>query len=458
MPKCCVPGCGRGSWNDIPGLKLYRIPSGLQPFQSNRRRLWLEAMKCTHFTEEKIRTSHVCSTHFISGKVSLNFHEPDFVPSIFPKRRIKERKMNPSVSTDIKNNTKTAEVPHKRGMMTSKKAKSANTTLSVGKDIEIEWPDLAELSIHHEQLQDAYNDLQAEVDAISAQNEKLKEDLHRVLPRLSYSSVKWDEEQLLFLTGLHKIVFEWLVSQVAGKIEGVLPEPTSRDHLLMTLMKIKLGLCDKDLAYRFGVQDSFVTRICQMWLPALAAVLKPLIAWPSAEFVAESRPPVFKGKFKKCRCIIDVPEFVVARVGENQNKQESAMKYFASVTPAGAVSFLSPGYSGVTPERTVITDSAFLHLVDPQDEILANRSIPIRDELASCHATLHIPDPNQSDIEKHVWAHVQKVLGWWKKFNMLEKVIQEPYVELLDEVLIVCAVLTNLNISLGKESVKERAV
>lgn len=313
---------------------------------------------------------------------------------------------------------------------------------------------MVDLSVQHRQLQDAYTVLQAEVDILSAENDRLKENLHHVLPRFSYTSIKGDEEQLLFLTGLHSFVFDWLDSQVSAKIEGVLPELTSRDHLLMILMKLKLGLCDTDLAYRFAIQESSVTRICQTWIPSLAAVLRPLVAWPRADIVSQSRPSIFRGKFRRCRCVIDCPEFVVTRVGE----MESTVKYFASLTPAGAVSFLSSGYTGITPERTIIQESGFFHLVDPYDEMLANRPIPIRDELTSLHATLHVPDLNgakptqKNDFEKqfsHVWNHVKKVIGWWKEFSILQKVIPQSYADLVDEILIVCAVLTNVNISLA---------
>uniref|UniRef100_A0A8C6S764 DDE Tnp4 domain-containing protein n=1 Tax=Neogobius melanostomus TaxID=47308 RepID=A0A8C6S764_9GOBI len=409
----------------------------------------------------------VCSDHFISGKMPLDRDSSEFVPSISPrKRRIKKPQRNadfvPSVSRRDKKNKqcKTNGAPNKRKKLASHNPEATNnssTTLLAGEDIEFEWPDLVDLSIQHRQLQDAYTELQAEVDALSARNARLKEDFHRVLPRFSYASVKGDDEQLLFLTGVRTPVFDWLVAQVADKIE-VLPELTSRNHLTMVLMKLKLGLCDVDLAYRFGIRESSVTRMCQTWLPALAATLKPIVAWPSTQTVSTSRPGFFTGKFRRCRCIVDCPEFVVARIGEDKDKHESTVKYFASVTPAGAVSFLSSGYSSLTPERRIIKESGFVRLLDPQDDIMANRQIPIRDELASLQAALHIPDPNNGKQTQkgasgkrlcQVWTHVKKVIGWWKEFNMLQKVIQEPYADLLDEVLIVCAVLTNVNVSLA---------
>lgn len=478
MLGCCVPGCPSSTWDKKP--KLYRIPFSQQSsFERNRRRLWLEALKCTHFAEDEIRASRVCGAHFISGEMSLDRHSPDFVPSVFPKeKRVKKPNMNPDfvpsvplVRKDKKNkqpNMKTDEVPvpNKRKKEITKEIVShspevatiSRTKFFAGRGIELEWPEWDDLKMQYRLLQSAYTDLQAEVDTLSAANERLKEDLHRVLPRFSYNSVKGDDEQLQFLTGLHWLVFDWLVSQVTAKIDRVLPELVPRDHILMILMKLKLGLCDTDLAYRFGIPEDSVTRICQTWLPALAALLKPLIVWPSARITSKCRPSVFKGKFRNCRCIIDCPEFTVDRVGEDEVKQQSTVKYFASVTPAGAVSFLSSRYKSFIQERRIIEESGFVHLVEPQDEILANGSILIKDELACLGVVLHVPEPNNGkpaskrDAEKqygHVWTHVKKVSEWWKEFHMLQKVIQVAYADLLDEILIVCAVLTNVNLSLA---------
>lgn len=482
MHGCCVPGCSSFSWDDKP--KLYRIPFADQsPFESNRRRLWLEAMKCTDLTESELnKASRVCGAHFISGEVSLDSSNPDFVPSVFPKeKRVIKSNMNPDFMPSVPQvrkgkkekelNIKTEEepVPKKRRRRRKKITEeivsycpedtTTNRTMFIaGEDIELEWPELDDLKMQYRLLQGAYTDLQAEVDTLSAANETLREDFHRVFPRFSYNSVKGDDKQLKCLTGLRLLVFDWLVSQVEAKIERVLHELTPRDHLLLTLMKLKLGLCDTDLAYRFGIAESSVTRICQKWLPALAVLLNPLIIWPNARVTTKCKPGFFKGKFRKCRCIIDCPEFVVERFVSDEIKQQSVVKYFASITPAGAVSFLSPGFSNAIPDARIIQESGFAQLVEPQDEILANRQIQIQDELASRGAVLHVAEPNtgrpmsKRDIERPstlIWTHVRQVSEWWKEFDLLRKVIQAPYADLLNEILIVCAVLTNVNVSLA---------
>ena len=67
MPSCCVVGCQNRS-TKIKGLNFYRIPSGKRPFNANRRRLWLQAIKRVDWTEDIIKNARICGAHFISGK------------------------------------------------------------------------------------------------------------------------------------------------------------------------------------------------------------------------------------------------------------------------------------------------------------------------------------------------------------------------------------------------------
>ncbi|XP_068183247.1 zinc finger protein 182-like isoform X2 [Antennarius striatus] len=80
--SCCVVGC-LNRHGTTKTLHFYRIPSLRSPLDAERRRLWLEAIKRTDWTAEKIRNSRLCSAHFISGEASLDPENADFAPSLF---------------------------------------------------------------------------------------------------------------------------------------------------------------------------------------------------------------------------------------------------------------------------------------------------------------------------------------------------------------------------------------
>ena len=194
-------------------------------------------------------------------------------------------------------------------------------------------------------------------------------------------------------------MFEWLLTKITGSVEIICKKRTVEDHLLVILMKLRLGLSNTDLAYRFKVSKTTISNILRSWVPVMAVVLKPLIKWPSKEAVLKNMPKIFKHNFKRCRCIIDCTEMFIARPSNLTSraqawwnyKHNNTIKYLIGISPAGAISFLSPGWGGRVSDKQITKESGFFKLLEPRDEVLADRGFLIRDELAAYGATLRIP-------------------------------------------------------------------
>ena len=194
-------------------------------------------------------------------------------------------------------------------------------------------------------------------------------------------------------------MFEWLLTKITGSVEIICKKRTVEDHLLVILMKLRLGLSNTDLAYRFKVSKTTISNILRSWVPVMAVVLKPLIKWPSKEAVLKNMPKIFKRNFKRCRCIIDCTEMFIARPSNLTSraqawwnyKHNNTIKYLIGISPAGAISFLSPGWGGRVSDKQITKESGFFKLLEPRDEVLADRGFLIRDELAAYGATLRIP-------------------------------------------------------------------
>jgi len=196
----------------------------------------------------------------------------------------------------------------------------------------------------------------------------------------------------------------------------------------------------------------------------MADILKSIIKWPSKGAVLKNMPKSFRRHFKRCRCIIDCTEIFIERPTNltaraqtwSNYKHHNTVKYLVGITPAGAVSFLSTGWGGRVSDKQITLESGFLHLLEPKDEILADRVFLIRDELAAYGATLHIPNFTKGksqlpacevDLSRqlsHVRIHVERVISRWKSFKILHSVIPISQVSLLDDMVIVCGALTNL--------------
>ena len=83
--------------------------------------------------------------------------------------------------------------------------------------------------------------------------------------------------------------------------------------VLMFLMKLRLKLFDGDLAQRFGVHPSTVSRYFHRVLDIAYEATAFLIQWPKRDVLRLTMPLSFRRFFKKCCVIIDCTEIFMER-------------------------------------------------------------------------------------------------------------------------------------------------
>ena len=123
----------------------------------------------------------------------------------------------------------------------------------------------------------------------------------------------------------------------------------------------------KDLTFRFKIKPVAVSRIFRSWLPILAEYLQQLILWSENEALRKHLPKSFK-KFQKCVSTIDCTEIFIegplnlnARAQTWSNyKNHNTVKYLISITPVGAISFISKGWGGKVSDKDVTINSGYL--------------------------------------------------------------------------------------------------
>ena len=129
----------------------------------------------------------------------------------------------------------------------------------------------------------------------------------------NYAAIKNDVAKFQYMTGLpHPDVFDWILSLIMDKVTLTCKQMTHESHLLLVLMKIRLGVTNKDLAYRFRINYSMVSKIYRSWLVILSKALQPLIVWHSRCVLRQHFPSAFKS-YKNCACIIDCTEILIER-------------------------------------------------------------------------------------------------------------------------------------------------
>lgn len=271
----------------------------------------------------------------------------------------------------------------------------------------------------------------------------------------------------LHYTGINPELFSWLLERVKLRTQAapLSLKLTMDDHLFIVLIKLKLGLTNKDIAYRFDVSFSLVSKIYRQWLPILALYLKKYIIWPGKPAQRRNLPSCFKPKYTKCICIIDCTEIFIERPLSlntraqtwSNYKNHNTIKYLVACAPGGNVSFISNGWGGRVSDKEITIKSGFLNHVERGDVILADRGFTVAEEIATEGGILVMPSFTKGkkqlpakDVDKsrqiaNVRIHIERVIGRLRKFNILNTTIPTTQVDLLDNVMVAVSGLVNLN-------------
>ena len=65
---------------------------------------------------------------------------------------------------------------------------------------------------------------------------------------------------------------------------------------MVVLMKLRLNVGDQDLAFRYGVSQSTISRYFSKWIDVMYVHLKPLIKWPKRDRLLKTMPADFRKK------------------------------------------------------------------------------------------------------------------------------------------------------------------
>ena len=124
---------------------------------------------------------------------------------------------------------------------------------------------------------------------------------------------------------------------------------------------MRVGLFERDLAYRFNISIGTVSNIVISWTNFLYLRLGSLSIWPSKEVILEKMPESFKSKYKETRVIIDwteikveMPSSLVLKFQTYSNyKSANTLKGLVGISPSGSITFLSQLYTGSISDYTL---------------------------------------------------------------------------------------------------------
>ena len=234
------------------------------------------------------------------------------------------------------------------------------------------------------------------------------------------------------------------------------------NQLFVLLVTLRLNLKTEDLAFRFSLLPSQISRYITTWICFLYHHLKELDWMPTVQQVAGTMPSAFKEKFPNTYAIIDASEIFIETPSDlhmqsstwSQYKHHNTTKFLVACTPNGAICFVSPLYVGSISDVELTRSSGFLNKLQDKPGILimADRGFTMRDILKELNIELNSPpfmqgrqQLPQEEIQEgrkiaSLRIHVERAIGRIKTFNIICKsTIPLSLARLSNQIVCVCA-------------------
>ena len=456
--QCCVPQCNNNSTRN-PELSFHKIPKN-----KDIKKKWVRVLK-TKGLLNPLPNQKVCSEHFPIGKKTYENN----VPTVFQKQLNARSRKTPTIREY------TSEIQVVMGCNTDSPNEQMCSEI---------LPEQNSINTDHQvqldQLQKELNFLKTDNLTLQKKYDEDMKNMRGCLFRIE--RFVGSDSDFRFYTGFpnystFKAFFDYLTpacnhlvyhgSNTApitsecqakrGKERSLSPE----QELFLVLSQLRCGLLLRDLAHRFNLSESHVSRIWKTWIAFLHQRLCALPIWPSRQLVDDTMPACFKSSFPKTRVIIDCTEFLIERPSSCRSqsitfsnyKNHNTAKGLLGISPNGYPAFVSNLYAGRTSDKKITNDCGILKLLEPGDDLMADRGFDIENDLPT-GVTLNIPPflngkPQLSAEEEiltrkiaSVRVHVERAISRIKNYRILNQVIPISLSDDLDNIWTICSYLT----------------
>ncbi|KAG5261263.1 hypothetical protein AALO_G00301880 [Alosa alosa] len=226
--------------------------------------------------------------------------------------------------------------------------------------------------------------------AVTAENTALREEVRLLREQVESLTMKQRFGIHRFAASDKDIRFFTSVRQAQ---RGHLTESKSATHSLqpidecfMFLNYLALGSKQRDLADRYNVHQSTVSRIIASWSNFLYTVLGSVRIWIPQEQIGEYLPEDFKD-YPDTTVILDCTELkcqcpsspLLQSEVFSTYKSHCTLKGLIGIAPHGAVTFVSSLYAGSISDKQITKESGIINLLKPDMAVMVDRGFLIED-------------------------------------------------------------------------------
>lgn len=484
--SCCVPLC-TNNFRNSSDVTFYRIPK-----KQSIRREYVRLLRNTNLKLNSDST-RICSAHWNGGRKLSRSH----LPSIFPwSKKNNERRILHRTDTTVDSGGKKRKVDLSSTEMDE--VPNPENEVSV-LECTLDSNDLPALSFCDAETQteitgELLDRLEGELKQTGVEKERLakeKDELTRESKRLQHavqnpkfdiSKFKERDEDVEFYTGLpHWDALMLLYGMLHDKAQNLnygtyekkdtgseqkLGRPRAMstfEEFTLTLMRLRLGSFQKDLAHRFNVSEATVSTVFNTWVRFMRVELEPLICLPRKEILHQYMPNIFKELYPRTVLIIDAVEIRaespssldMQSVCYSSYKGTTTMKGLVGLSPIGALGFLSELYTGSISDKELTKMSHVIDYLDPGDDVMADKGFDIQDDFAAKGVTVNIPSflkgktqfsKEEMEHNKKIASlriHVERCIERMKNWHMFDSRIPITLAPVASDMFIIIGALTN---------------
>ncbi|KAL1265543.1 hypothetical protein QQF64_003570 [Cirrhinus molitorella] len=425
------------------------------PLHKETRKKWLHNIRREDYKVSP--NTRICSRHFRSD---------DFIEQSTPtSRRLLRKGAVPTLF--MWNDSSSTSAPKRFGLWKKRSVTSAIKQRPVQKNFQHQEHDYCLSAVHDDLVLDQTEDLRKEVERLKRRVAELA-----VLQRFCLGRFAASDDDIQFYTRFatynHLMAFWRLIEPASHNMVGLTRARTAAatevgssnstscqsmqpiDEFFLFLVNLAVGLTERDLAHRFNIHQSAVSRIIKTWASFLCAILGSVRIWMSEEAVEAHMPKEFQdypGTHVVIECIemrCQAPSFLLLQ-GEGS---QCTYRGLIGMAPHGAVTFVSSIFAGSVSDKELLKKSGIVSLLKPEMAIMVNKVLFI-DDCVPCkvYQPAYLLKMEQMPVDKvreaQLRVHIERLFRRVKQHKLLDTVIPSSDTRTINRLYTVACLLIN---------------